>query len=484
MSHAVSSTAHAAQNMSFDFVIIGAGTAGLPAAIFASRRGAKVLLIDAAPVVGGTLHLANGQVSAGGTTLQKAKGIVDTPDKHFDDIVKITRGKADDNIVRLTVDHAPATINWLLGAGLVPLPDHPVTGDSPGRPAYTTPRYLWGEQQGKAILAVIERELAPELASGRVTTLLNTRVTQLITGADGAVVGVRARTGNEERAYHGRHVLLTTGGYAMNSELFQKLIGAPSYTVGSYPYALGDGLKLVTDIGGSTRGRELHRAGPGSILSSESFPAKFYARFNLTPQIRQPWEIWVNNAGQRFVREDEPLTYERERGLATQEDFRYAVVFDDEIFANAPLGMTSWTREKTIEHFNAHPMFHRADTLDELARKARINPDGLKQTVAAYNANVASGQDAFGRKHMPRPIAKPPYYAITHLGHSATSAIGVTLDNKLRVTRVDGTPIAGLYAAGEVMGSGSTLGDAFAPGMMLTPALSLGRWLGQTLLIG
>ena len=77
MSHAVSSTAHAAQNMSFDFVIIGAGTAGLPAAIFASRRGAKVLLIDAAPVVGGTLHLANGQVSAGGTTLQKAKGIVD-----------------------------------------------------------------------------------------------------------------------------------------------------------------------------------------------------------------------------------------------------------------------------------------------------------------------------------------------------------------------------------------------------------------------
>ena len=457
MSHAVSSTAHAAQNMSFDFVIIGAGTAGLPAAIFASRRGAKVLLIYAAPVVGGTLHLANGQVSAGGTTLQKAKGIVDTPDKHFDDIVKITRGKADDNIVRLTVDHAPATINWLLGAGLVPLPDHPVTGDSPGRPAYTTPRYL-------------------DLAAGRLQVAL--------ASISGAVVGVRARTGNEERAYHGRHVLLTTGGYAMNSELFQKLIGAPSYTVGSYPYALGDGLKLVTDIGGSTRGRELHRAGPGSILSSELFPAKFYARFNLTPQIRQPWEIWVNNSGQRFVREDEPLTYERERGLATQEDFRYAVVFDDEIFANAPLGMTSWTREKTIEHFNAHPMFHRADTLDELARKARINPDGLKQTVAAYNANVASGQDAFGRKHMPRPIAKPPYYAITHLGHSATSAIGVTLDNKLRVTRVDGTPIAGLYAAGEVMGSGSTLGDAFAPGMMLTPALSLGRWLGQTLLIG
>jgi fumarate reductase flavoprotein subunit len=57
----------------------------------------------------------------------------------------------------------------------------------------------------------------------------------------------------------------------------------------------------------------------------------------------------------------------------------------------------------------------------------------------------------------------------------------VSIDKNLRVTRADGTPIPGLYAAGEVMGSGATLGDAFAPGMMLTPALTLGRWLGQTL---
>ena len=54
----------------WDFVIVGAGTAGLPAAVFASRRGARVLLIDAADDIGGTLHLANGQVSAGGSKLQ------------------------------------------------------------------------------------------------------------------------------------------------------------------------------------------------------------------------------------------------------------------------------------------------------------------------------------------------------------------------------------------------------------------------------
>ena len=298
------------------------------------------------------------------------------------------------------------------------------------------------------------------------------------------MIGVRASNGNDEQEFRGRHVLLTTGGYAMNPALFQKMIGAPAYVAGSYPYAQGDGLKLVTDIGGATRGRELHRPGPGSILTSETFPAKFYARFNLTPQARAPWEIWVNNAGQRFVNEGEPLTYERERGIVTQENFRYAIVFDDEIFQASPPGITNWTREKMAEHFNVHPMFHQAATLDELAAKARLNANGLRASIAAYNQSVTSGRDALGRTHMPRQIMKPPYYAVIHLGHSATSAIGVAVDKDMRVTRPDGTPIPGLYATGEVMGSGASLGDAFAPGMMLTPALALGRWLGQTLLIG
>ena len=79
----------------WDYVIVGAGTAGLPAAIFASRRGARVLLIDAADDVGGNLHLANGQISAAGTRTQDAKGIKDTPDDHYADIVRLSHGLAD-----------------------------------------------------------------------------------------------------------------------------------------------------------------------------------------------------------------------------------------------------------------------------------------------------------------------------------------------------------------------------------------------------
>jgi fumarate reductase flavoprotein subunit len=82
---------------------------------------------------------------------------------------------------------------------------------------------------------------------------------------------------------------------------------------------------------------------------------------------------------------------------------------------------------------------------------------------------------------MPRPIVQAPFYAVTQLGHSATSSAGITVDRELRVLRGDRSVVPNLRAAGEVLGSGVSLGDAFAPGMMLTPALALGRWLGNTL---
>ena len=465
----------------WDYIIVGAGTAGLPAAIFASRRGARVLLIDAAESVGGTLHLANGQVSAGGSRTQAAKGIIDSPEAHYDDVMRITDGLADPDVVRRTTDNAPDTINWLIDNGLTPLPDHPVTGSDPGRPTYRTARYIWGKNEGRDILAVVVKELEPELASGRVVTKLNTEVTELLTSDDGAVEGVRAKSADGEHTYRGRHVLITTGGYAMNPELFQGLVGQPAYAVGSYPSNQGKGLELATSVGAALRGKELHRAGTGSVLTSDTFPAKFYARFDTNPLQRPPWEIWVNNAGERFIREDEPMAETRASALVKQDKFRYAIVFDDQILRTAPLGMSRWTPAQMNEHFNTHPMFFKADTLDELAAKAGIDPRGLTSTVSTYNKSVNSGQDSLGREYMPRKIENGPYYAIIHLGSSATSSVGINVDEDMRVLNEQGDVIPNLYAAGEVLGSGATLGHVFVPGMMLTPALALGRWLGMTL---
>ena len=110
----------------WDAIVIGGGSAGIPAAIFAAERGAKVLIIEGSHRIGGTLDRSSGQLSAAGTSLQKAKGIKDTPQDHFDDVMRISRGTANPEMVRVAVDNAADTIEWLISIGWTALPEHPV----------------------------------------------------------------------------------------------------------------------------------------------------------------------------------------------------------------------------------------------------------------------------------------------------------------------------------------------------------------------
>ena len=100
----------------------------------------------------------------------------------------------------------------------------------------------------------------------------------------------------------------------------------------------------------------------------------------------------------------------------------------------------------------------------------------------AYDAAQTAGRDAaLGRKHMPLPVAKPPFYAIRMQGTQILTFAGLGIDKDLRVIREEGDPIANLYAAGEVIGAGATTGNALVNGMALTPALTFGRMIGQNL---
>ena len=285
-----------AERRVWDCIVVGAGTAGLPAAIFAARRGAHVLLIDPYHKLGGNLHRASGQIAAAGSRLQAQRNIADSPDIHYEDVMRISRGLADPDIIRTTVDHAPDTINWLLDGGLAPLPGHPVTGEAPGRPGYSVPRYLWAKEEGRAILRVVLNDLAPQLAAGRVVAQLNTRATGLLTTDGGAVEGVRAEADGRRFTFRGRSVLLASGGYAMNPELFEMLTGHPAYAGASSSSRLG-GRTAVGDLRGRLACADSAGTAPALEPSSrgESFHAESYARFDTRPQRRPPWEIWVND---------------------------------------------------------------------------------------------------------------------------------------------------------------------------------------------
>tara|TARA_B110000971_G_scaffold150463_1_gene153668 strand:- start:657 stop:2186 length:1530 start_codon:yes stop_codon:yes gene_type:complete len=468
-----------APNPHYDVIIVGAGTAGIPVAIFAARRGGRVLLLDAAPRIGGTLFLSTGQMSAAGTQLQQAKGIEDSAELHFDDVMRISQNTADAELVRLAVNEAAPTFDWLMEGGFEPFPEHPILGSA--HEPYSTKRYVWSPNRGPGILQTIQHELQPLLDSGQVQVQLSSPVTALVTNQEGAIMGVRVRSEDRERVFHGSSIVLASGGYNANPALFEKLSGYRHYCNMAYPFASGAGIGLALSVGGYVRGRQNYLCNFGSILVDKDYPAKRLARFNTDPEKRKPWEIYVNTNGERFVCEDEPSVDVREHALLEQPDLRYWIVFDSAILNDSPPGVRSWSREDILTAFDEQIMFTQGDTLEALAENSGIEPIGLARTVADYNQAVLQEVDSFGRRHLPLAISKPPFYAIRLQGHSVTSTVGIGVDSELRVTRPDGSIVDNLYAAGEVLGAGQTMGRAFVGGMMVTPALSLGRYLGQNL---
>ncbi|MCB2106640.1 MAG: FAD-binding protein [Rhodobacteraceae bacterium] len=464
----------------WDIIIVGGGTAGIPAGIFAAQRNAKVLIIEASQQLGGTLFLSTGQMSAAGTQLQAAKGIADTPQMHFDDVMRISKKTADPALVKLAVFNAAETFDWLTANGLQPLPEHPVLGLA--HEPYSAKRYAWGEEGGISILDVIEPLALAEVNAGRLVIQRATRVRELLQ-RDGAVVGVRAEDEHGTMAdFRAKSVLMTSGGYAMNPKVFYDLSGVKAYGAASYPYSQGDGHLMILGVGGYTRGKENYICGSPRVLAEATDPSPPYVRVSMYPERRPPWEIQVNVHGKRYVAEDNPSVDQRELALVAQPDFRTWLIFDQAIFDAAPPVVDGWDRARMAEEFNAHPMFKKAGTLAELAALAGVDEAGLQATVARYNQAVASGKDSeFQRQHMPLPIAQAPFYSIRQNGISVTSTVGVGVDDKLRVTRKDGRVIPGLYAAGEILGSGQLMGKSAVGGMMVTPALTFGRLLGQSM---
>ena len=469
-----------------DLLVIGAGTAGLMAAIHAARAGAHVLLVEAADRVGGTLHLSAGHMSAAGSRLQAEKGIHDTPDAHFADVMRINRNSANPALVRLAVDHAVDTLHWLLDEGLEVLPEHPIFYK--GHEPYTTPRTCWGPDNGRSILKVLKQALDAEIEAGRVTLWLDTRLAALRTDdglpvpggqiPGGAVTGARVLHKCEMVDVEAAAVLLATGGYAASDRMFAELNPGVPLHGGAWPQSRGEGLAAARALGADVA----HRGSYLPIFACvehPGMPGGYSAATITNPLVRPPWELFLNDDGQRFFAEDQPSCDQREHALAAQPGMSFWAVYDAAIRAEAPPFFLTPELEARFGH---SPDYVVADSLEALALATGMDAAGLVATVSAYNAAQQSGvHDPLGRTHRPAPVLQPPFYAVRHYSWSILGFAGLTVDASLRVVRADGTPIARLYAAGEVLGFGQTSGTAFCSGMSLTPALSFGRLLGQRL---
>jgi fumarate reductase flavoprotein subunit len=473
-------TEPASRSFAWDLIVIGGGTAGMPAAIFAAQAGARVLVLERSPVLGGTLDRSTGQMAASRTVFQRALGIDDSPDAHYADNMRINGGTADPAVTRRFVDEAPGTLNWLATQGFTVREGHPVTGL--GHDPFLVRRYQMGPEGGISILKAMKPAFDAAVARGRVTVRLETGAVELLQDPGGAVVGVASEDSGGRRELHrGRAVLIASGGCASNPRMFEELHGAALTTQIAYPYSQGQGLLLAQGAGGFIRGGDKYMPLFGAFLEGDQFPSAQEAPFVSAVERRQPWELWVNVRGERFVREDHDGHEHRQQALRRQPGHRLWVIADQQTLERAPPFIAGWDAARLRGAIAAgHPMIVQDAGLRALALKAGIDPAGLPATVERYNAAIASGAaDPLGREFRPVSLSAPPFVAVRMTGWTVVSFAGIAVDGELRVLRADGRPVPNLYAAGEAIGAGATSGSAYTNGSLVTPALAFGRWLGQ-----
>ena len=462
-------------------VIIGGGTAGLMAAIFAADRGARPIVIEKASTIGGTLFVSGGMMGAAGTVFQKRKGIEDSPDSHYNDIMRISDRTADRDMARLWADNAGATVNWLAENGLTIPDDQPVKGTQYDE--YSVARYHWGAQNGRSILAVMKPLFDKRVQEGRITLLTDAGAVDLLKDAGGAIGGVVIEDSSGKRSdMRARTTVIATGGCAANATMFENLHGVPLYRKAAYPTSQGMGLSLGQAAGGYLRCADNYVGYFGSIATSDQIPSPPFANMSIDVRQRPAWEVFVNSRGERFVREDHPSMSARDRTMDHQPGHRFWAIFDQRILDEAPPLIPGWSRDKLVGTFNKHPMFTRGATLAELGVVTGIDPAGLERTIRAYNMAVEKRtSDPFGRSHRPLPLSRAPFYAIRSQTWTLKSYAGIAVNKSLQVVTKEGRPVPNLYAAGEVLGA-ATGGRAHTNGASVTPALTFGRLLGQKIL--
>ena len=424
---AVAAAEAAAPRETVDVLVIGAGSAGLNAAIAAKRAGASVVLLEKHAYAGGNSMLAAGGYNAVGTPQQAKKGIKDSVDLYVKDTMKGGRGKNDPQLVRILAEQSASGVKWLEDMG-ADLSDVKRSG---GATVSRTHRPHGGMSVGPHIVDVLRAEATKEGVGARV----NSRAVKLLLDKDFKIAG--AIVHGKHSGYYkiaARAVVLATGGYGQNKQMiafyrptFKNMTSSNNVT------STGDGITMALNIGASMTDIDWVQAHPTVGLDS---------RILISETVRGVGAIMVNVKGARFV--NELTTRDRASdAILHQPERRAWLVFDSDLYNSA----------KMVRGYDHLGMLKKADTIEKLAETCGMDPATLAGTVRSYNAYRKAGKDeAFGRPDMPLGIEKAPYYAVAVAPGIHHTMGGVAITPQSELLDIQSRPIPGLYAAGEVTG--------------------------------
>jgi len=450
-----------------DLVIVGAGNAGIPAAIQAADLGVRVLLVDKNPFIGGMLNISGGHISGADSKLQIEKGIEDSPALHYRDAMRMGKYSNNSELLKIAVENAAAMIDWLAEIGVEFTPESPFFEDD--HEHYSSARTYMGPDYGRSLLGPLRTELEKRIDRGDIKLLLRAKVTKLLQDDSGTVTGIAVDDDSGKASdFMAKAVILTTGGYGASQVLKEKYNPkiAKSKVV-CLPHASGDGLIMAQQAGAELINMGHFVSFPGAIDGARGrlmFPPKHY-----------PQGIWVNKQGERFVNEHAINPDERERAFLAQTDFGYFMILDKKSKINNEIGVKDWDQQQ-LDRQVSSGIVKKAQSIRGLGRKMGIPVQQLVKTVTEYNRSVVTGVDEkFNRQRLDSPIDEGPFYSIPITGSILISHGGVAVNHLLQAVESSGKVIDGLYAAGETIGSAQMMGTAVLSGMSVGPAITLGR---------
>lgn len=439
------------QRVDADVVVVGAGAAGMSAAIAAHDAGKTVVLLEKTGEMGGNLRNASYGLNATGTPAQKRANIEDDTDRFAIDALKVGDRKNDRELLDVFTEQADEAVAWLgtLGAPLPRIREDTVRAHLPADDIPV----------GEFLLT----QLSAAIAERQIPIYYHTEAKRIIAGEKGveAIQALQSKddTGTpEEFLFVGKATILATGGFGGDSaKVGFYLNQTEGFSTAVTPWATGDALNMLQNMGIATTEMEnIHLYPMVNVANGQ----------NISTRILDMGGILLNQNGKRFCDEAD---WDRKIAAAALQQEEVTLLFTLPMLEALQQELPDFPLDQCTV----------SQTIEALAEQHNLPLSAMQTEISRRNAAVAQGVfDHYGRRHITDlAFEEGPYYSMTVQPGVYETTGGLLTNTSGQVLTTAGACIPGLYAAGDV--TGGLHGTQIADGNGLSGAFVFGKITGE-----